>query len=169
MHASSFAKMGELLDGLGLAPGSTVADVGAMAYHSQRTHRELCIERHLYYCGIDVAEGPNVDHVVPKHGPWYPSPCPSRFDLVISGQCLEHVGRPWEWIASLASIVKPDGHAIIIAPWTFAQHRYPIDCWRILPDGMAALFEWAGLEALTIGYDANGVDCWGVARKPNTA
>jgi hypothetical protein len=31
------------------------------------------------------------------------------------------------------------------------NHRHPVDCWRILPDGMEELFQWARLEVREVG------------------
>jgi hypothetical protein len=64
---------------------------------------------------------------------------------VVSGQFLEHV-KPWPRIKQTAGLLTPHARSVVIAPWQHKLHRYPIDCWRILPDVMRALVEWEGLE-----------------------
>ncbi|MBU2063807.1 MAG: hypothetical protein KKF93_05375, partial [Candidatus Omnitrophica bacterium] len=39
-----------------------------------------------------------------------------------------------------------DGHVITIAPISWTYHEAPVDCWRIYPEGMKALYEEAGLK-----------------------
>ncbi|MFA7044577.1 MAG: hypothetical protein WC186_09550, partial [Bacteroidales bacterium] len=36
---------------------------------------------------------------------------------------------------------KKGGLVCIITPFSVPEHRYPIDCWRILPDGYRYLLE----------------------------
>ena len=46
-------------------------------------------------------------------------------DVTISGSCLEHMRRPWEWIRQVASITKPNGLVVVIAPWQWPIHEHP--------------------------------------------
>ena len=71
------------------------------------------------------------------------------YDIVLSGQVLEHVRKPWEWIAELVRVCKPGGHVITIAPVSWPYHEAPIDCWRVYPEGMRALLEGLPVEILT--------------------
>jgi len=67
---------------------------------------------------------------------------------------------------------KPGGVCCIITPWKQREHKYPIDCWRIMPDGMRFLLsEVAGMEVVKT-YLNNGrsmhmapADCVGIAQK----
>lgn len=70
----------------------------------------------------------------------------SHYDIVLSGQVIEHVRRPWVWLRELARVCKPGGAVITICPVSWPFHEEPIDCWRIYPDGMRALYSDAGLE-----------------------
>lgn len=63
------------------------------------------------------------------------------FDIVLSGQVMEHVSKIWVWIKELERITKPGGKIIIISPISWPYHEAPIDCWRIYPEGMKALVE----------------------------
>lgn len=63
----------------------------------------------------------------------------NTFDIVLSGQVMEHVSKIWVWLKELERITKPGGKIILISPVSWPYHEAPIDCWRIYPDGMKAL------------------------------
>jgi SAM-dependent methyltransferase len=67
------------------------------------------------------------------------------YDIVLSGQVIEHVAKPWIWLKELKRITKPGGYIITINPVSWPYHEAPIDCWRIYPSGIAALAEETGL------------------------
>ena len=79
----------------------------------------------------------------------YKFPVPdNQFDIVLSGQVLEHVRKIWLWIKEIARVCKEGGKVITISPLSWSFHEYPVDCWRVYPEGMRALYEEAGLEVL---------------------
>lgn len=90
---------------------------------------------HCVYTGLDTAPGENVDRVVEPYDFGA-----EQYDVVISGQCLEHVEDTVRWVSAFTRICRPGGLMCIIAPSAQAEHRFPIDCWRILPDGVRWLF-----------------------------
>lgn len=67
------------------------------------------------------------------------------FDVVLSGQVIEHVRKPWLWLCELSRICKPGGTVITICPVSWPYHETPVDCWRMYPEGLRALYEEAGL------------------------
>jgi len=142
-----------------------ILDVGAMAVNPKfpRTYREHMAPAWVYR-GCDVSHGPNVDlvqvaaYVIQERG--------EDYDVVISGQCLEHVQWPWVLMGEMARVLRPGGLLIATTPWHWGIHRYPLDCWRVLPDGWQALFAWAGLHG--VQTYTKGRDSWGIARKPNS-
>jgi 2-polyprenyl-3-methyl-5-hydroxy-6-metoxy-1,4-benzoquinol methylase len=82
------------------------------------------------------------------------------YDVILCGQCLEHVKRPWKFIHQLCELAKPNALLFLTAPNTWDYHAYPIDCWRIWPDGMRALFEDARiieLECFFVSCDTVGI------------
>jgi hypothetical protein len=121
--------------------GGDVLDVGSCCMHGQPTYRELFDPSRYNYMGMDVCEGPNVDIV------GYES-ISKKYDIVISGQVMEHVKRPWDWLKNLVQYTRT--YICIIAPHTHREHRYPIDTYRYFPDGMADLFDYAGIHAIEI-------------------
>ena len=79
------------------------------------------------------------------------SPCTfpienDHFDIIVSGQVIEHVPHLWSWMKEIARVCKPGGHVITIGPVSWFYHEAPVDCWRIYPEGMKALSEDFGLE-----------------------
>jgi len=142
-----------------------VLDVGSRRVQPKApTYRSL-MPAAWTYTGCDVAPGDNVDLV--QLGEYRIRQEAGLYDVVISGQCLEHTRHPWRLALEMARMLKPGGCAIWTAPWTWHYHPHPIDCWRILPDGMKALMESAGLNCLS-AYIVEK-DCWGIARKPTPA
>lgn len=161
MHSESMDRCREFVDRyLSRCERLTIADVGS--YDVNGTYRSLFVRPGWQYVGLDIAAGPNVDVVLPpgEDDAW---PCAGEFDVVISGQCVEHVRKPWKWIKGVASLAKPGGLIWITGPNTYPFHEFPIDCWRLWPDGMRALFDEAGLVAVDAFY--NGTETVGVATK----
>ncbi len=70
------------------------------------------------------------------------------YDVVVSGQVLEHVRKPWRWFPELARVCRAGGVVITISPISWPYHEAPVDCWRIYPEGLRALHEEAGLEVV---------------------
>lgn len=101
------------------------------------------------YVGMDVTAGPNVDLVVVDPYHWSELEKES-FNVVISGQALEHIEFPWLTMVEIQRVMKPNGICCIICPSTGPVHRYPLDCWRIQPDGIVALARWAKLDIISI-------------------
>jgi SAM-dependent methyltransferase len=158
MHKGSYRLM-EQLRGC-IKPGSSVLDVGGADVNgSYRPLFEDCKYTSLDYQNADIVvtgyEWPIADDV---------------FDAVVSGQTLEHDGWFWVTLQNIARVLKPGGHAIIIAPSKGEVHRYPVDCYRFLPDSMDALARWAKLTLLEMHSDKEGKwrDIGAVFRKPNS-
>ena len=86
------------------------------------------------------------------------------FDLVISGQCLEHCENPFRLTAEMVRVLKPGRLILLTAPWQWREHKWPLDCWRILPDGMRAMMREVGVEPVEADMREN--DCWGIGCKP---
>lgn len=114
------------------------------------------------YLGLDILKGKNVDIV--SESPYeYPIDDES-FDIVISGNTMEHVKAIWRWVIELKRILKRGGLLCITTPHSLPEHRYPVDCWRVLPDGMRALLQGhAGLDILEVRKTK--IDTVGIAKK----
>lgn len=87
----------------------------------------------------------------------------ATYDIVVSGNVIEHVRRPWVWMREVARICKAGGVVVTITPVSWPYHPVPVDCWRIYPDGMRALYEDSGIETLLARWkslEAEGYRCY---------
>lgn len=107
----------------------------------------------------DIVAGKNVDIVLQKPYEWDEFENES-FDVVVSSQTFEHVEFPWLTIKEIERILKPGGLGCILSPSAGYLHRYPVDCWRIMPDGYAALAKWANLEVIKTYIDNTPDNMW---------
>ena len=97
------------------------------------------------YTGLDMENGPNVD-IVPKDAYIWDEIENDTYDVVISGQALEHIEFFWKTMENIVRVTKKGGIICIIAPNGFGEHRYPVDCWRFFTDGMIALARYYMLK-----------------------
>jgi SAM-dependent methyltransferase len=137
MHPEALAAMTELLTRYDGPQPADVLDVGA--YDVNGTYRPLVEGLGWRYTGLDVAAGPNVDIV--SRDPYRFAVLDGRYDVVMTGSTMEHVEAIWLWVPDLVRVLKPGGMLAIVTHWQFPEHRYPVDCWRIMPDGMRYLFD----------------------------
>jgi SAM-dependent methyltransferase len=137
---------------------SDILDIGA--YDVNGTYREIFNKRRWSYTGADIEAGPNVDLMLADPYDWQLG---REWDVVVSGQTLEHVAKPWLWIQELAAALRPGGICCVIAPHTYHFHEHPIDAWRVWPEGMRGLFEHAGL--VTGELRVNDTDTVGIATR----
>ena len=141
--------------------GLNVLDVGSFDVNG--TYRPLIEGRGWQYTGLDVCAGPNVDIV--SHDPFnFPLDAES-YDVVISGSTMEHVTAIWRWVPELVRVLKPGGLLAIITHWQIREHRYPVDCWRIMPDGMKFILNETGQLTDIRAEITNDTDIIGTARK----
>jgi len=145
-----------------------ILDVGSRVVDGQErfgSYRQLFINKKWQYTGTDIVPGNNVDIVMEQYKIPFPD---GYFDVVISGQTLEHVEFPWELVKEMARVMKKGGTMVIIAPAKIGIHRFPIDAYRFYPDGMVALCKWAGLapvKSKRSWADKNTVDTFLLATK----
>lgn len=163
MHDSSYNRIREFVaQFLDSTKELKILDVGSMDVNGSYAPIFLAVGKWTY-TGADIEPGKNVDLIIDPYK-WTNIPDES-YDVVVSGQCLEHTKMPWKTVEEISRVCKKGGIVMLTAPWSFIIHRYPIDCWRILPDGMKVLLEEIGkLEVITV--ENNNCDCFGVARKP---
>jgi len=145
MHEESLRMMTDMLTSLELEK-ALVLDVGS--YAGSGSFQPLIDELGWEYLGLDLIPGPGVD-IVSDHPYEYPFD-DETFDVVISGSTMEHVQALWLWVPELYRVLKYGGHLAICTVMVWEIHRQPLDCWRILPDGMAYLLHRAGFHYFDI-------------------
>lgn len=104
-----------------------------------------------------------------------------EFDAIVSLHVLHHCRRPWLLVPELVRICKAGGLVIVQESMYEKEHRHPVDCGRIWPEGLKALLSDAGLaiEKLVVASGMAGisetknsignvesVDVVGIGRKP---
>ena len=148
MHPNSLKEMANFRSKYVL-PGKSVLDIGAMNMHGN--YRSIF--RNCVYVGMDIQPGSNVNIVGYEN-------ITEVYDVVISGQTMEHVKKPWDWLKHLTKYSRD--LICIIAPNTAVEHRYPLDTYRYFPDGMRDLFEYANIVEIEIYKSQN--DTIGIGR-----
>lgn len=172
MHDTSWDKMVRFvevhLDEHTTAP-LEILDVGSqIVVATHPTYRSLFERPGWTYTGLDVQPGINVDIAVADPYRW-DDVAADAYDVVVSGQALEHVAYFWQTAFEIGRVLKPGGVTMLIAPSGGPEHRYPLDCWRYYTDGMRAIADSLGFEVVDVGTDWAGVpwsDSYLVMRKP---
>lgn len=145
--------------------GKRVLDVGSQDING--SYKQMFQELGCLYTGTDIVDGPNVDVISTFDSLLFQD---NSFDIVISGQTLEHAERPWMLVREMSRVLAPGGLVCWIAPWRFHVHKdalCPYDRWRILDDGMHVLLQEAGLNVLDAFMHAD--DTVGIGQKPEKA
>ena len=113
------------------------------------------------FVGIDLRDGPNVDHVLDicsDLGTVKARLGEEAFDLVICCHVLEHARRPAKAARNIERALRPGGLAYIATPWSQAFHASPDDYWRFSMRGLMLLFRRLHIvEAFYSGGDV-GLD-----------
>ena len=90
----------------------------------------------------------------------------NEYDIIVSGQVMEHVRMIWVWLKELKRLVKSGGKIILINPISWPYHEFPVDCWRIFPEGMRALAEYADLEVIHSQFESVEAEAFANTKTP---
>ena len=124
--------------------GTKVLEIGPDGRPS--TYESIVGDGSIEWDTLDLREGPGMTFRATSE---YSFPiADGAYDMVLSGQVIEHVRLIWVWMREVARVCKAGGLVITINPVSWPFHQAPVDCWRIYPDGMRALYEDAGLDVL---------------------
>jgi SAM-dependent methyltransferase len=106
-----------------------------------------------------VREHVGIDHEQTLHGfasidlisDAYNVPLPdANADAILLTEVLEHLERPGEALAECRRLLRPGGHLIATAPFSWPLHEEPRDFFRYSPHGLRHLSEAAGLEVVEL-------------------
>ncbi len=133
-----------------------IIDIGSADING--SYKSIFTKENWTYTGMDIEPYKNVDIVGWEN-------IFKKYDVLISGQTLEHVNRPWDWVKNLKQYIKDNGLLCLIAPCVCFEHKCPLDTYRYFPDGMRDLLNYAEIEILEIDrFDINTV---GIGRISN--
>ena len=128
-----------------------ILDIGSQDVNG--SYKPLFDSERWQYTGADIEKGKNVDVVVKDLYDWKEFKS-NFYDVIVSGQTLEHVEFFWMTMSEISRILKEGGLCCILVPSSGPEHKHPLDCWRFFPDGLSALAKYSGLEVLEV------FNCW---------
>ena len=77
------------------------------------------------------------------------------FDLVIAEHIFEHLLYPHKAALNIHTMLKPNGHALIVTPFIYKVHPNPNDCARWTEQGMKCFLSECGFDSVTMGSWGN--------------
>lgn len=144
MHNTVYEAVAKFVETLDSQKTLLIADIGAQSINGNL--RSLFDKPQWTYHGIDRQKDDNIDiEVGSETDRWNIED--NTYDVIVSVSTLEHTEFPWLVVAQMARILKPGGVGCITAPYAWPQHGWPLDCWRIFPDGMKAVLRYNGLTS----------------------
>jgi SAM-dependent methyltransferase len=149
MHITSFKTMQKFV--LSLPESGTVLDVGSMNING--CYKAL-FNKKWQYTGVDISAGPNVDIVLSNPDKWVEI-ADNSFDVVISGQALEHVEHDDLVVDEMIRALKPGGLLCLIVPSKGPKHCPP-DYRRYTEDSLSKLLG----DKMAIISSGTGVAGW---------
>ncbi len=127
-------------------PGIVVLEVGPDHWETGREVHDDVVSRGVKsYWFYDERGRPDM----PEAYLWGPENHPPA-DVVVALNVLEHAEDPFCFFKSVKLHLKPGGVFVCGSPISWPQHRAPLDCWRILPDGYRHLLKVTEFELLGI-------------------
>lgn len=134
--------------------GMRVCDDGGLYNSPDKTYRTLFPGTEYHVC--DIVAHPSVTHVKP--GPFTLPFENQYFDLVVSGQMLEHCQNPFKAVAEMKRVVKVGRCIAVIVPSAGRRHDAQ-DGWRFMNDAFRFISaEVGGLETLCDFIDTGGTE-----------
>lgn len=146
--------MKKALEYLDLSKKYVILDVGGRGLKGDRSYKSVFENNIVSYHIADIQKGENVTHVMPA--PYVIPSNENYYDIIVSGQTLEHVKNPFRLVAEMKRVLKPNGYLILIAPSTGHRHD-SIDCWRFMDDSFKGIAEEIGLTIIADWIDTNSV------------
>jgi len=125
-----------------LSKQAIILDVGGRGRKGDRSYRTIFKDNYSEYFIADIEEGLGVTHIMT--GPYTLPFEDNTFDLIVSGQTLEHVDNPFKLVAEMKRTMKPNSFIVLIAPSSGPRHDQR-DCWRFMDDAWSAIANDIGL------------------------
>ena len=133
-----------------------ILDVGGAYGAPERTYLRVFEDiTYLNWTVCDIIKHPSVDMVMPSD---YVIPVKDdTYDLVISGQMLEHCKNPFKIMNEMKRVLKPKHYMIVIAP-SDGPYHHTTDCWRFLKDSFKCISEDIDLKFIESYIDEKPQD-----------
>jgi len=150
MHLSSYEKMKAFIDTYLIKyinEPLKILEIGSRVIPPQTSQRNLFENNSWIYKGLDIEPGENVD-IIPSDPYDWVEVEDNSFDVVISSQTFEHIPYFWVTAFEIGRVLKDGGLAIIIAPSSGTEHKFPFDTFRYFPDGFIKLSEYMGFKTI---------------------
>ena len=171
MHKSSYLKMQYIKEKY-LNPNLElkILDIGSFDKTGDYNYGRILNEKKWTYQGLDLKPGNNVDIIVENAYDWSEIE-ENSYDVVVSGQALEHMEFFWLTMEQINKVLKPGGLCCIIVPSKGPVHRNPYDCYRFNEDGVRSLVKYVKFDILESGTTTDEIsdpwyDSFVIARKP---
>lgn len=159
MHPSSLINMQKCRDhqNIKLLKNNKILDVGgrSLGTSKDRSYKNIFKDITQEYCIADIVAGEGVTHIMP--GPYTLPFHDEYFDIIVSGQTLEHVKNPFRSAKEMTRTLKKNGYIFLIAPSTGPRHDV-IDCWRFMDDSFKAIAEECELKIIADWIDKSAPD-----------
>jgi SAM-dependent methyltransferase len=131
-------------------PNINVLEIGPDKFPS--TYQRIVNDSSITWETLDIYDSSELTYTALSE---YTFPIQDKaYDVILSGQVIEHIRKPWVWIKEVSRICKPEGIVITINPVSWPYHEAPIDCWRAYPEGMKALYEEAKLDVIMSKWES---------------
>lgn len=161
MHPSSIKNMKiirqDYLQYLNNINAPKILDVGGLYNQPQKSYLRLFEEiPNIQWVVADITEHSSVDVVM--NGPYTLPFADETFDLVISGQMLEHCSNPFKSVAEMKRILKTGCRIALAAPSAGPRHDAK-DGWRFMDDAFRFISEdVGGIKIIADWIDKNAPD-----------
>ena len=147
-----------------------ILDIGSFDKTGSYNYKMILNGKKWTYQGMDLKEGNNVDIVVKDPYDWKEIE-KNAYDVVVTGQALEHMEFFWLTMEEINRVLKPGGLCCIIVPSKGPIHKNPYDCYRFNEDGVRSLAKSVKFEILESGTTTDKIsdpwyDSFMIARKP---
>jgi SAM-dependent methyltransferase len=110
--------------------------------------RRQLVPEHLYYTGIDILSGDNVDIVGDAHA-LSKLFAPETFDAIFAASVFEHLLMPWKVVLEMNRVMKTGGLVMISTHQAWPLHETPWDFWRFSDQCWRGLFnKYTGFEII---------------------
>jgi len=103
-------------------PGRSVLEIGPDLFPS--TYQRVAGNKTKEWHTLDLYQHPSLTYTVASE---YEFPIQDNsYDIILSGQVMEHVRKPWVWMKELGRVCRTGGFVITICPVSWTYHEQPV-------------------------------------------